>query len=184
MIYCSYKCAASVYTFDDKFFFKNTDIPTVYETLGFLFSNGNIMSYVDNKIDINSTKRLLDKFIEITHTTYPIKTVKVKQKQTFRLTIRSKVVLNYLYDIGLSHTASNHYFPTILDEYKKFFIKGYINSPNCFIYRKQDHNLVIIVSKSYHIIRTIAEVTGGDMVTKKLEFCCAFKDYDRYYEKW
>lgn len=186
MKFCSYACAASSYNFDENFFFGG-NIPEIYETMGFLFSSGNIVDYSNNEITINSTLELLQNFVSLTKTTYPIKSVIIKnnkKRRIFRISFRSKVVLDYLHNIGLTHAVSKNSFPVILHEYRKYFIKGFLNAPNCLVFNKIDHNLVIVISKSYHIIRTIAEVTGGDMVTKNLEFCCAFKDYDRFYTKY
>ena len=64
---------------------------------------------------------------------------------------------------------------------RKYFIKGFLNSPNCCVFDKDDCNIVVILSKSYHITRTISDITGGELMTKNLEYCCVFKDYDKFY---
>jgi hypothetical protein len=183
MKYCSLKCSCTVYDLNESFFIQNTNIPLLYQTLGFLYSLGKIHDYVRSDIEIRSKRALIDNFIEIVGSTYPVKTIKRNRKIDTVLIIRSRIMVDYLESIGLSHDVTSHEFPSILSEYKKYFIQGFVNTPNCSVHRKKDHNLVIIVTKSYHLIRGMAEVTGGDIVSRRLEFCLVFKDYERFYTK-
>src|ERR1035437_5631425 len=52
MKYCSLKCAGSVYELNENFFIQNTNIPLVYQTLGFLYSLGKIQDYLKSDIEI------------------------------------------------------------------------------------------------------------------------------------
>ena len=182
--YCSYTCSAKVYSIDENFFLGNTDIPTIYEMLGFLFSSAYIRNYGDYEICINSTKELIERFNSITKSDYPINPIMVKNNKRniiYRTIFRSKIIMDYLCDIGFSYNIDKHTFPTILPEYKKYFIKGFISSPNCCVYYKKDHNLVIFLTKSYPIVREVSEITNNEIVCKNTDFCCAFKDYDKFY---
>lgn len=181
--YCSWKCASSTYYFDENFFKRSSDVEITYEILGFVFGYGVIHDYERFEIVFNADKLLLENFITITKTSYPVKVIPVRGKpeKKYRLIIRSKAVIDYLHDIGFTHNISKHEFPCILPEYKKYFLKGFLNSPNCCVYEKKDHNLVVVLTKSYHIIRTIADFTGGEILSKNLDYCCVFKDYDKFY---
>jgi len=185
MIYCSYECASRIYLFDEEFFLKDTDVELRYVIMGFVFANGYISDYERHRITINGSKEQLQDFVTITKTTYPIKEVPIRNsnEKTYRITFTSKPILDYLHDIGFSHHLSKHTFPIILDEYKKHFIKGFINSPNCCVYKKRDHNLVILLTKSYNIMQLISDITNSDTITKNLEYCVVIKDYNNFYTK-
>jgi hypothetical protein len=185
MKYCSPKCASSTYYFDEDFFTSSANVETAYEILGFVFGYGVIDDYSRFQIVINADKQLLQNFVAMTKTSYPIKEIPIRgsNDKKYRLIFRSQKILNYLYDVGFTHSLVKHEFPCILDEYKKYFIKGFLNSPNCCVYEKENYNLVVILTKSYHIFRTIADFTNGDIITKNLQYCCVFKDYDKFYTK-
>ena len=181
MKYCSYACANAVYSVEDKFFTHNPDIPLIYETLGFMFASAFIYDYKDFEIEIRTTdKDRLDKFIKDVKSTYPIQYVKTLKE--YRTSIRSKVWIEYLSDIGFGHSLNKHIFPIILPEYKIDFIRGYINSKMCEIYPKKDYKLIIIKAVSYPLIREIAHVSGGDLVTKHLKFHCVIRDKDKLWQ--
>lgn len=181
--YCSWKCAASKYYFDENFFKRTTDVESTYEILGFVFGYGVIHDYERFEIVFNADKILLENFIATTKTSYPIKEIPIRGKsdKKYRLTIRSQITIDYLHSIGFTHNIALHDFPCILPEYKKYFIRGFLNSPNCCVYEKDDYNLVVVITKSYHVMRMIADFTGGEMLTKNLDYCCVFKDYDKFY---
>ena len=181
--YCSLKCASSSYYFNDHFFKSATNAETVYEILGFLFGNGVIDDYSRFEITLNADKLSLQNFAFVTKTTYPIKEIAVRNsfEKKYRITFRNEETISYLHSIGFTHALSKHEFPCILPEYRKYFIKGFLNSPNCCVFEKNDHNIVVVLSKSYHIIRTISDITGGELMTKNLEYCCVFKDHDKFY---
>ncbi len=183
--YCSLKCSASNYFFNDFFFKRPNDVESTYEILGFVFSNGVIDDYSRFEITLNADKILLQNFAIVAKTTYPIKEIPIRGKteKIYRMTFRNQETINYLHSIGFTHNLSIHEFPCILPEYRKYFIRGFLNSPNCCVFEKDDHNMIVVVSKSYHIIRTISDIMGVEIITKKLEYCCVFKDYTKFYIK-
>ena len=171
MKFCSRICANTRYSVNDTFFTHYPDISAIYQTLGFLFSNGFIYSYKDFEIELRSPdKEKLEKFKLLVNSTYPIKYF--KKLKEYNTIVRSKTWLEYLSDIGLSSNLNTHTFPTILEEYKIDFIKGYMTSELCKIHK---NNTIDIKAESYPLIREVALVTGGDLVTKHLAFHCLIK---------
>ena len=180
MKYCSYSCANAVYSIEDTFFTHNPNIPLIYETLGFLFAHGTILDYELFEIEIRTTdKERMDKFVLDVKSTYPIEYV--KNLKEYRTTIRSKTWIEYLSDIGFTYSLNKHLFPIILPEYHMFFIQGYISSKMADIYNKQNYKLIVIKATSYPLIREIAHITGGDLLTKHNKYHCIVRDKSAVY---
>lgn len=184
MKYCSPSCAVSSHRIDNSFFTHHQDIPLIYRTLGFLFACGYIYLLTDFEIEIRSTKKRLEDFNKTLGSTYQIFSAKGRgsNKDKYRLLIRSKEIVNYLTYIGFGESLEAHMFPLILPEYRLDFVKGYIDSEMCKIYNKKENDkeykYYVIKTKSYPLARGIAEITGGELLTKHLEFWCIVKDTD------
>lgn len=184
MKYCSSSCVTSVHRIDNSFFTHHTDIPLIYKTLGFLFASGFIYLFTDFEIEIRSDKKRLEKFSATLNSTYQISQL-TSNKDRCRLLIRSKEIINYLLYIGFGESLEHHIFPLILEENRLDFVKGYMDSNMCIKYNKKEngipYTIYVIKTKSYPLARGMAEVTGGELLTKHLEFCCIIKDYDNKY---
>lgn len=181
MKFCSKKCANEVYEINHNFF-KGKDIEIIYEAMGFIFGNGYIYDIKKFELELRGTRKKLEEFKKLTKCGFPIKKARDKKtnKKTFKLLIRSEEWIHYLYNLGFSNTFEGHKFPTILDEYKIYFIKGYLNSNFCNTFTKVENNeknkYFIIKTKSYDLLRGIAEVVNGVLYTQKLEFCLLVKN--------
>ena len=149
--YCSVICLNKRYDIDDHFF-EGNDVEKIYEIIGLIFSIGRIKSPKDNRFILQtvSEKDLL-RFAEYTKSTYKIIKRKLTNKKfKYETLICSKIMIDYLADIGLTNRRNLTMFPTILPEYAKYFLNGYIKSENATIYKKKDHNLIIINENNCH----------------------------------
>lgn len=181
MKYCSYKCAHTIYKLDETFFTHYSDIPLIYQTLGFLFATARVQDYGTHDIDVRATKEELVKFSKIVSSTYKITSANGfgnGHKNCYRVKIKSKIWLDYLDYIGFNNILATHTFPIILEEYRLDFIKGYVKTDMCEIHKKDNYTLYIIKGYSYHLIRCITDFLKAEMATKQLEYCCIFKDFD------
>jgi len=180
MKYCSSSCSNAIYYIEDSFFTHNPNIPLIYETIGFIFASGFIFDYQTFEIEIRTTdKERMDKFVSDTKSTFPVQ-YHPKLKE-YRTAIRCRQWIEYLSDIGFGHSLNKHIFPIILTEYKMDFVKGYIQSRMADIYPKKDYKLIVIKAVSYPLIREIAHVTGGDLITKHNKYHCIIRDKDNTY---
>ncbi len=180
--YCSTSCLRAKHYFAYDFFTKKDNPEISYEILGFLFAYAKFNE--TGAVEIRAEEYLLKNFIEATKTTYEIKECRRPKLGDYHsVSFFNADIKKYLIDIGFSDSSNIHDFPCILPEWHKYFIRGFLNGPNCCVHKKEDHNLVIIISKSYHIIRTISDITGGEMLSKGFDYCCVFKDYERFYCK-
>lgn len=183
MKYCSYKCAKTLYHVDETFFTHYSNIPLLYQTLGFLFASGRIQDYGTHDIDVNSTKENIENFTKVVNSTYPIfqSSDLTGNKDIYRTKIKCKTWQDYLSYIGFGCAAELHTFPIILEEYILDFIKGYIKSNMSQIYIKEDHRLIFLKTKSYSLARGIADFTNSEVVTKHLGFIIVIKDENNVY---
>lgn len=178
MIYCSNTCKNSVYSVNETFFTHHSNIEEIYQVLGYLFATGRIQDYGTHDIDIKGTKSKLEMLSNIVGSNFPIfssNSTDSKGNDNFRIKIRNRVWMNYLDDIGFKNDLM-HSFPIILPEYVPYFIAGYIDSPLTSIKQDSDNRVITIKAKSYSLIQGIADFTGGEVITSKLEYHCIIKD--------
>ena len=166
--YCSMKCASSIYKVNDDFFTHYENIGEIYQILGFIYSCG-FIRLKKGILKLISTIENLTEVARIISSNYPIIKYNFgnKEKKLYQTEIYSVKYMKYLESIGFNRTEINREFPTILEEYKLDFIKGYMRT-KCKVYNKETYKLIILDVKSYNLAKVIADFTGSELITKHL----------------
>lgn len=179
-IYCGGDCKRDVSARAHNFFKNSTNIPTVYKVMGFMFSHGAINDYFNSSIQLYADVESLKKVISLLGLNWNVKIPLTNKTKPFSL-VRNVYIMAYLETIGFTHNKNLHTFPIILNEYKKYFIQGYINEENCIIEEYDTHNIVTINSPNVYFIMGLNDFVGGVIRTNELKYYSMFKDYDKYY---
>jgi hypothetical protein len=174
--FCSDECKKT-YNLQYHDFFYGDNVNEIYHVMGMLFYYGWIYDFNKNEIHLNTRYESEIKYIVQTIKIADLNTI---EEETVPVIISEKW-LNYLYDVGFSHSTTAHTFPIINKEFVKYFINGYINRRNTKIIDNGEYNLIIIKGASYDLIRGITDFTEGELNYEISLFTCTFKDYEKFY---
>jgi hypothetical protein len=185
-IYCSPSCSSIIncreYRINDNFFTEGENRRIVYEMLGLIFACGYSPKRHSNSLIITSSGKNLSRLNHALRSDYHIEeTVGYKKTGQCFLQIFSRIIVEYLKNIGLSSNKNRHDFPTIPNEHKVDFIRGFINTECGSITEYPEFDLCSITLSNRKMLQSIHEYTGGEIIMSNLKYNLIFQDKQRKY---
>jgi len=153
--------AKRVYEFNEKAFDKLNSESSYW--LGFIYADGYIHKKRNNLVIRvrKQDKLLLEKFNEFLKSSYPIKQINNNGYPAVQISIKSKHLIERLYNLGLHSPKSlNLKFPLFLDEeFYSDFIRGYFDGDGSIsISKKHPSNISFTITSAEQFILEVQKI--------------------------